>query len=91
MDFLGRAGSFESEIQGSEDSPQRGTEGHRGLLGICAFSVGRGSRASGLGPWSVHSPRIAQVDFSVKVRCHKKKINIWAGCGKLWRADKGPC
>jgi hypothetical protein len=48
-----------------------------------------GRAGVGLGTVVVHSPRIAQVDFSVKVRCHKKKINIGAGCGKLWRADKG--
>jgi hypothetical protein len=53
-----------------------GTEGHRGLLGHCAFRVG-------LGTLVVHSPRFTQVDFSVKVRCHKKKVNIGLGCGEL--------
>jgi hypothetical protein len=33
----------------------------------------------GLGNLVVHSPRIAQVDFSVKVTCHKKKINLGLG------------
>ena len=42
----------------------------------------------------VHSPRVAQADFSVKVRCHKKKINMGWGCGKLlasgWRRRPPP-
>jgi hypothetical protein len=66
------------------------TEGHRGLLGIYAFSVGRLAAGGGLGTVVVHSPRIAQGDFSVKVRCHKEKIKLWKTFGVVEpSADKG--
>ena len=72
----GDLGEFRIGNPGFDGLTTEGTEGHRGLLGLCAFGVG-------LGTLVVHSPRFTQVDFSVKVRCHKKKINTGAGCGKL--------
>ena len=69
-------GEFRFGNPGFDGLTTKGTEGHRGPLGLCAFGVG-------LGTLVVHSPRFTQVDFSVKVRCHKKKINIGWGCGKL--------
>jgi hypothetical protein len=84
-EFSGSLGSFDSGNPGLRGLTTEGTEGHRGLLELRVFGPGRPALWAGwslLGTLIVHSPRFTQVDFSVRVRCHKEKINIGVG---LWK------
>jgi hypothetical protein len=77
-------GEFRFGNPGFDGLTTEGTEGHRGLLS--AYGYGEPALWTGgrlLGTLVVHRPSFAQAVFSVKVRCHKKKINIGWGCGKL--------
>ena len=64
---------------------QRGIRLNRDLrrprLGLRGGLSGMGLGVSG-GTWG-HRPTFAQVDFSVKVTCHKEKIKLWKTYGEL--------
>jgi hypothetical protein len=81
MEFLARRGVSNRESKGRRTHHRGARRGTEDFLG---FALGRRAWQwkTLAGTVVVHSPRIAQVDFSVKVRCHKKKVNIGA--------DKGP-